>query len=529
MRPCSPMNNCQDAAQEISQAIGQALELQIEGRLDEAEAAFKKILQAHPGHADAVNLSGMLSYQRRRVEEAAERIAQAIAADGANAAYFANQAMVLATLDRTDEVEASLRRALELDPGNTSFLLSLGNTLQRQGKTGEAEACFRQTMELRPDFLGAYNNLGVILEAQGRHAEAEACYKRALEAGLEEPPVLLNLGNALRDQHRPDEAIAAYGRAIELKPDFAQAHVNMSYALLMKGDFEAGWKEFEWRWKVENFPTPLRPFAQQPWDGTPLSGETVLVHAEQGFGDTLQFARYTAAVADRGGRVVVECQPELRRLMATAPGVAGVVAHGETLPEFDRHVPLLSLPGLLNTTLQSIPADTPYLRPDPRLAEEWAGRMAGGGRKVGIVWRSSLGQLSSPHKSCPLTAFAPLFELPGVRLFSLQKDPPADDLPLPGGVGDLGGRLDDFADTAAVISSLDLTISVDTAVAHLAGALGRPVWLLLSTAGDWRWLTGREDSPWYPTMRLFRQPSPGDWQGVLQRTAAALVNLDISP
>ena len=336
-----------------------------------------------------------------------------------------------------------------------------------------------------------------------------------METTGEEPDLLYNLGNIFKDQHRADEAVAAFQRALELKPDYHWARVHLAFALLLKGDYPAGWREYEQRWKIPLFGERSCGFSAPAWDGSPIEGETVLLFAEQGFGDTLHFARYAGIVAAMGCRVVFTCQPHLARLMKTLKGADEVIAQGDPLPDFDRYAPLLSLPHLLGTTLDTIPADVPYLAAEPGLAEKWAGRLSGApGLKVGIAWSGTAEMRGNPARGCPLSQFRPLLDNPDINLFSLQKETPDEDRPLPDGLTDLSAELKDFTDTAAIISNLDLVISIDTAVAHLAGALGRPTWLLLSTAGDWRWLMERLDSPWYPTMRLFRQYRERVWDDV---------------
>jgi hypothetical protein len=338
-----------------------------------------------------------------------------------------------------------------------------------------------------------------------------------------------NLGVALQKQGALGEAVASYRRALELRPDYAEAHNNLAFVWLLTGDFEQGWSEYEWRWKANLLSPPS--FTQPLWDGTPLAGRTILLYAEQGLGDTLQFIRYAPLVERRGGRVIMACPRPLLQLLASCPGIDRLVALDAVSSDFELYALLMSLPRILGTSLESIPADVPYLEADPELTVHWQSELATFSRefRIGIAWQGNPDHRGDRHRSFRLAQFAPVARLEGVRLFSLQKGPGAEQIREVGDrfpVTDLGSRLDEttgaFMDTAAVMKNLDLVISADTAIAHLAGALGVPIWVALSSAPDWRWLLGREDSPWYPTMRLFRQASPGDWDGVFARIAAAV-------
>jgi hypothetical protein len=320
--------------------------------------------------------------------------------------------------------------------------------------------------------------------------------------------------------------MASYEQALRIEPDYVPARWNRALASLLLGNFEQGWVEYEWRWKRKQ--QPQRSFRQALWDGRELSGRTILLHAEQGLGDTLQFIRYAPLVKERGGRVIVECQPSLLELLGSCRGIDVLEAQGSALPEFDVQAPLLSLPRILGTSLATIPANVPYVVADAELVGRCRQELeAVPGFRIGIAWQGSTMHKRDRQRSLPLGRFEPLARLPGVRLLSLQVGAGADQLRDLGDrfpIADLGGRFDPWSlrDAAAVISVLDLVISVDSAMAHLAGALGVPIWLLLPFASDWRWLLEREDSPWYPTMRLFRQSEPGDWDGVFDRVTNAL-------
>lgn len=508
-----------DKASDARDAIGRAVALQAAGKTDEAEAIFRSVLDDAPDHPDALHLLGLLEFQKGRVDEAAGLIARAVERKPRNPTYAENLGRILADAGRWAEAADVLGKAVAIDGGVARAHFLLGECLYRLDRPGEAEPCYRRALALMPDHQGAGNSLGVMLEQQGRTEEAEAVYRQTLAAAGEAPDLLFNLGNVLRDQHRADDAIAAYRRAIALKPDFAEAHVHLAFALMLRGDYAPAWPEYEWRWRVPAFGGGKRQFPAPAWDGGRLEGRTLLLWAEQGFGDTLQFARYAGVAAKLGGKVILECQPALARLMASADGVGKSIAYGDTLPEVDLQAPLLSVPGLLGTTLKTVPANVPYVAAPPNELAKWRKRLKGPGLKVGIAWRGTAERRGNPARACPLSAFAPLYENPAIRVFSLQKQVPADDRPLPAGVADLSGDIGDFADTAAIIGALDAVVSIDTAVAHLAGALGAPTKLALSTAGDWRWLTERDSSPWYPSVRIYRQAGPGDWAGVLVRIA----------
>jgi hypothetical protein len=331
------------------------------------------------------------------------------------------------------------------------------------------------------------------------------------------------LAYALNESRRFDEAIACYRQTISLKPEFARAHWNYALLLLSLGEFQEGWKEFEWRLRLPDMRL-ARDFPQPRWTGQDPRGKTILLFTEGGFGDAMHFIRYAPLVAARGATVLLECQAELLPLLSRVRGVSAVFARGERLPAFDWQTPLQSLPLAFGTTMNTIPADVPYLSAPPQRIAQWATRLAGDPSfKVGLAWA---GSAEHDVRSCPLATFAPLAAIPDVTFYGLQKGPQANQ-PVPPGLRliQMGHELHDFADTAALVSNLDLVISVDTSVVHLAGGLGRPVWTLISGRPELRWLRDRTDSPWYPTMRLFRQPSRGDWDGVIRRVAAELAQL----
>ncbi len=387
----------------------------------------------------------------------------------------------------------------------------------------EAVARYRRALALRPDYPEAHNDLGSALAQQGRLDEAVAHYGRALALRPDYPEAHSNLGSALADQGRLDEAVAHFRRALALKPDYPEAHSNLAMVLLAQGDMDAGWAEYEWRWKMPHAVKAARSFAQPRWRGEAAEGRTLLIHAEQGLGDTVQFCRYAPLAANRGLRVILEVQEPLVRLLRGLPGVDRVVGQGEALPPFDLHCPMLSLPLALATATESIPSAASYLHADPAQVAAWRTRLAamGSGRlRIGLAWAGNPDLPADHRRSLAPDRLAPLFDLSGLHVFSLQKDGPAAPEAFP--LTDLMGEVGDFADTAALVANLDLVISVDTAVAHMAAALGKPVWLLNRFDSCWRWQAGRRDSPWYPTLRLYRQPRPGDWAPVLAEVARDL-------
>ena len=493
-------------------------------KLDEAIACFRRAVQLKPGYAEAHNNLGNALKDQGKPDEAIACYRRALELKPDYADAHVNLAIVLNARGKPHEAAACCRRALELKPDFVEAHDNLGAALQHRGEPDEAAACYRRALELKPDFAEAHNHLGTALYDLGKLDEAIDAYRRVLELKPHDAEPRNNLGNALRGQGKLPEAMACYDRAIELKPDFADAHWNRSLALLAAGDWQAGWPEYQWRRQTRDF-IP-RPFLQPLWNGEPLTGKTILLHAEQGLGDTIQFIRYAPLVKQRGATVVVACQEPLVRLLEGCAGIDQLVAHIEDIRAFDVHASLMSVPGILKTSLETIPAKVPYLIPRPELVEQWRTRLTDlDGLRVGITWQGNPAFRGDRFRSIPLGRFAPLAQIRGVRWISLQKGVGSQQLAevrerFP--VVDLGSRLQDFTDTAAVMKNLDLVITSDTAAAHLAGALGVPVWVALSFAADWRWLLDRSDSPWYPTMRLFRQRERGNWQAVFEAIEKAL-------
>lgn len=541
----------------------QGLDYQRAGDLRQAEESFRAALRVDRKDARAWQALGRLCEGQQRWAEAAACYQQTIdLRPGDSQAYFHLGSTMLAQ-GKCTEAEAAFRRCLERHADHVEALVNLGCALGEQQRHDDARGCYERAAQIRPDQPEIHHNLGSALRELGRLEEAVSAYRRALALRPDYAKAHVNLGIALVGLGALDEAVKVLRRGVELRPDMAEAHASLGAALsargeldealaefdralalnpdyveprwnqallwLLRGDFARGWPAYEVRWKCKHRP-PLPAVPQAHWDGTPLEGRTILLHAEQGLGDTLQFIRYAPLVGARGGRVVVQCQAPLVRLLSRCRGIDQLVGRGEPLPDFDVHAPLLSLPRLLGTTSETIPADVPYLHADPELVADWRQALAPvRGFRVGIAWQGSVRNAWDRHRSVGLADFEPLARIDSVHLISLQKGPGSEQ------VRDLGGRfpvvslseqIDStagaFMDTAAIIRNLDLVISVDTSVAHLAGGLGAPAWIALPYTPDWRWQLGRDDSPWYPSVRLFRQSAPGDWDAVFTRMAEGL-------
>jgi tetratricopeptide (TPR) repeat protein len=507
----------------IHQAIRLAVAHHSAGRLAEAEEVYRRVLSAEPGNADAMEMLGVVASQRGRHAEALGLIDRALTLKPQAADYHANRGIVLMALGRTQEAIAAFWRALELQRDFPSAVDQLAKAQMGMNRPEEAVEVYRKYLAIRPDDAAATLNLGIALRESGRLDEAIDAYRRCLAIEPAYAEAHLNLGASLSAAGRVDDAIAEYRRAIELRPDLPEAHHNLSLLLLMKGEFTDGWKEFEWRWQCRDFPSRRRDFSQPMWRGEPLQGKTILVHAEQGMGDTIQFTRYFPAVRDRGAKIVLECQGPLVGLISGVKDIEQVVKAGDPLPAFDVHCPMMSLPLAMGTRLEMIPGSVPYLAADEALKKKWAQKLGprDGSLRVGLNWSGNAGFARDRTRSLSLGQLAPL-AMPGVTFFSLQKGAAAEQIanaPSAMRIFDIGSQIDDFADSAAVISQIDLVISTDTSIPHLAGALGAEIWLMLQFAADWRWMTGRDNSPWYPTMRLFRQTSRGDWAGVIEKVS----------
>jgi len=509
---------------ESVQANAGALDHLRAGRFDEAEAVAREALGRDRHDVDALHCLALLAQRRGEHGIAYARLKEACALAPDSAALHDDLGTVCRALGRLDEAVELHRRALALAPHMVATHVNLGRACEARGDLAAARASFARALEVQGDLAPAHAAMANVLFGDGEPEQAVEHYRRAIALAPGDAATHCNLGLALSDLGEFEQAIGHLRRAIVLKPDMAGAHNNLALALLSVGDYKNGWPSHERRAGVVGLGLGQRNLALPRWRGEPLHGARILLHAEQGLGDTIQFVRYAKLVMERGGEVVLGVQPELSRLVESCPGVSEVLSPGAPSLPIACHCPLPSLPFVFGTEVATIPAEVPYLSAPHELARKWRERIgARPGLKVGVVWAGRADHRRDRDRSLQPALLSRLAALPGVTLFSLQKgraELPAD-LPLV----DLAPELADVADTAAAISALDLVVTVDTSVAHLAGALGHPVWILLHQVSDWRWLTRREDSPWYPTARLFRQNARGDWQGVMARVAADLGRL----
>jgi tetratricopeptide (TPR) repeat protein len=503
------------------------LALRSRGRWSEAIDSFRRAVEVEPGFADAYFHLGHALLDQQKPREAIGWFQRAVQLKPDWAEAFCRLGDAFYDLKQLTDAIGCYQRALALNSEFAAAHYNLGTALKDFGRFDEARTCFSRALDLNPGLIEALYNLGYVFQQQGKLDEAVEHYRRVLEQRPDWAEAHNSLGLTLYHQRKLDDAAECYRRALELNPDLAGAHCNLSFVMLLRGDFQRGWPEYEWRWKTGRL--RARDFRRPRWDGQPLASKSILLHAEQGLGDTIQFIRYASLVKNQGATVVVECHKSLLRLLASCSGIDRLIGHGEALPETDVHAPLLSLPGIFKTSLETIPANVPYLFADPTLVAEWREKLGNvSGFKIGINWHGEKGRREYRNRDVPLSCLTSLADLPGASLVSLQRGGQAELAAAPGSqkIVDLGDGIDKehgaFMDTVAIMKNLDLVLTSDTSVAHVAGTLGVPVWIVLPFAGDWRWLLDRADSPWYPTMRIFRQKSPGDWNHVFSELRIAL-------
>jgi tetratricopeptide (TPR) repeat protein len=509
-------------AKQIEMYFRQGMRLHGGGRLAEAEHIYRQILSIAPGHGDAADGLGVLALQAGQPHVAVEYLDQAIASKPSTALYHVHRANALLVLRRHDEAIAACRTALRYKRSSADAFQVLGHALSDSGHAEEALSAYRDALRLRPALPDIHNNLGVALRNLGRLEEAESRLREANRRTPEDSGVLVNLSSVLKELGKVREAETRLREALRLSPSDPVLHYNLGLLLLLTGQFVEGWAGFEYRFA--SGAVPERGFTQPQWLGEPLEGRTLLIHSEQGLGDTIQFCRFAPQVA---GQVVLEVPRRLVRLLSGLRNVPELVAAGDPLPPFELICPLMSLPGRLRIPIEAIGHTVPYLVAEPALVARWHSRLGDHGFKVGIAWQGNPERYEDHGRSVHLTRFKPLTGIPGIRLISLQcnsgTEQLGEELPkVESYHGDLDTGPDAFVDTAAVISNLDLVISTDTSIAHLAGALGCPVWTPLRKVPDWRWTLDAPNTPWYPTMQLFRQGRRNEWEPVFLEIAQQL-------
>jgi tetratricopeptide (TPR) repeat protein len=510
--------------------------LQKLGRFSEACAAYSKALRIQPHYADAYNNFGNALQELGRFEEALEAYIKATRINSNFIEAFNSQGNIFVRLGRLEDAVKAYRAALGIQPGSANIHYNLGNALYELGQFEAAIAAYSAALQYAPGYALAYNNRGSALLSLERLDQAESGFMAAvcLAPGLS--LAYNNLGAVRQERGQISAAILAFEIAHRINPEFAEAIYNESLCRLLTGDLEAGWRQYEWRRFGGIRGMKSRVFAQPEWQGEEINGRTILLYSEQALGDIIQFCRYATVVSSLGARVILEVPRPLLRLLRNLQGVALCIAEGDPIPDFDVHCPVMSLPHKLETQLRSIPGQEPYLFADPLLAQVWRERIRSNGKpRIGLVWSGGFrpdqpaSWAVNRRRNMSLALFEPLGRV-NADFFSLQKGDLAEqelaDLERQNWAGpkmvNFMDQVTDFSDTAAIIENLDLVISVDTSTAHLAAAMGKPVWILNRFDTCWRWLLNRDDSPWYPTVRLFRQQSRGDWSGVIDRVCAEL-------
>lgn len=504
------------------QHLAAAIALHRQGKLAEAEQAYRRILSETPHAFDALHLLGVLTLQRGQAPEGLALIARALSVRPDSAEAWSTLALGQARLRRYGEALASYDRVVALKPGDAAAHTGRGNALMELRRFADALAAYDRAIALNPGHAAAHHNRGTALKELSRHGEALAAYDRAIALQPDYAEAHNNRGAALKDLRRYDEALASFARAVALRPGYAEAHYNEALCRLLLGEFEIGWQKYDWGWRRATV-SPRRHADIPAWLGEePVAGKTLLVHAESGLGDAIQFCRYVPLLAAQGARVIVEVPPVLKVLMRSLEGAESVLGQGEAVPAVDLQCPMFGLPRAFKTALGTVPNRVPYLAADRDRVLAWRAEIGRQGLKIGIACSGNPLNAQDHQRSLPLSLFALLLRRDR-RLFYLQKDRRPDDaafLAARPEIRDLHHLA--LEETAAAIECLDLVISADTSIAHLAGALGKPVWIALPYAADWRWLADREDSPWYPGARLFRQQRMGDWEAVMTRVADAL-------
>ena len=519
---------------EQTRAVQAALQHHSANRLQDAERGYRAVLDKNPKNPHALHLLGALAGQVGNAQAALDLFRQAIEVDGNQFEFHSNYSNALCTTRQYEEAIVAAKRAIELKKDFAPAWNNLSLALWNLKRLDEAKAAATEALRLNPQMAEAQNNLALVYRDSGDTEGAILALEKAVQMNPRFASAFSNMAECLWAAGRYFEGVDAAAHAVAIEPD-PDRHWNLALSRLLVGDLRRGFIEHEWRWQRPMFYdlTPPIAFKEPWWDGTDLTGKTILLHSEQGYGDSLHFIRYAALVRSKNpARVLLQCQPSLQRLLATASGIDEVFTREQTLPDFDVHLPLLSMPHRFGTDLDTIPAPEQYLHADAEAVAKWKERLAAEQGspylRVGLCWAGRPTHTNDKNRSMPLATLAPLAGIEGVRFYGLQKGDAAEQAKTPPAGMDLRSYAEewtDFADTAAFVANLDLVITIDSSPAHLAAALGRPVWTMLPRAMDWRWLLNRPDTPWYPTMRLFRQGADATWGPVVERITRELRRL----
>lgn len=502
-------------------SLQKALGLHLRGELAGAEAVYRQLLRRDPDNPDCHHLLGLALHQTGRSAEAEAHLREATEQLPGAAEFHNSLGAALIALDRPDEAWGAIESALKIEPGLADAHYNLGYMDHAAGRLREALGRYKHALDCNPGHVPATINWGSILMNQDRPNEAGLMFQRALQHEPGSLPALKSLARVYRAKGSLEASVGLLQQAIDIEPDNAEAHSELASTFLAIGDFKRGFREYEWRARGSS--SRQRSFAQDVWNGDSFEAKTLLLHGNQEPAEAIQFVRYASLAAAKGGKVILECAPALKRLFETVPGVGDVLAIGDALPEFDLHAPMEALPRLFGTTPETIPSDIPYLSASASQALPFQ-PATGSKLQIGIVWHCDEPSTELGARSFPLSYLLELSAQPGISLISLQIGATVEEQEQLEAhrITHIGDRLGDYADTAAAISKLDIVLSIDSAEVHLAGALGKPAWLLLGTGMDWRWPEGSKGSPWYPTMRVFRQEQPGDWASVFRMLPGAI-------
>jgi Tfp pilus assembly protein PilF len=518
--------------------LAKAMEHHRAGRLAEAERQYRVALALAPRHGDASRLLGAIYLQAGKPDQALPLLQTALQVQPKSSDLLNNLGLALRDTGKSEEAALRFRQALEIDPARVEALNNLGTVLEKEGKSEAALDCFEKALSQKPDYPDALGNLGAMLWGMGRYTDALTKLEHALRVNPEHAGARVKLASVLHDEGKIGEALEQYNRVLACAPEWKDALWGKGTALLASGEYREGWELYETGLGNHDL-RGANPFAAaKMWDGKPAPDKHLLIWTEQGLGDSLQFVRYAELCKERFGKVSVLCQKPLVRLFKALPYIDDAFNTIGDGSYFDEHVPMMSLPHVFGTVLETVPSKVPYLRLDPALQAKWAPKFAGvAGMKIGLVWaggshkENKRGNLMDRQRSVGLERMKPWLDLQGAIFYNLQKDEPAEQiaaLGLTDRIIDFMGEVADFADTAAIVQNLDLVITVDTSVAHLAGGLGKPVWILSRYNADWRWLQNRPTNPWYPTARIFGQPTLGDWDSVIAEVGRELAKEIVS-